>query len=98
MYAGRMMWGVRRHDVGDTPSVWIMEGNEAQAEENARSMVRSMTEVCEQTAAYSTGTNTEAVTASTWTRHKANLSARKGHHHEDPLPARPTRLRARRPG
>jgi hypothetical protein len=40
-----MMWGVRRHDVGDTPSVWIMEGNEAQAEENARSMVKSMTEV-----------------------------------------------------
>ncbi len=47
-YAGRMMWGVRRHDVGDKPVVYIIEGSEAQAEEIARSMVNQMTEAAEQ--------------------------------------------------
>lgn len=46
-YVGRMMWGVRRHDVGDEPVVYIIEGNEKTAEETARSMVGQMTEVSE---------------------------------------------------
>lgn len=39
------MWGVRRHDVGDEPVVYVIEGNEKTAEKTARSMVSQMTEV-----------------------------------------------------
>lgn len=46
-YEGRMMWGVRRHDVGDEPAIWVMEGNEQVAENHAREMVKYMTEVSE---------------------------------------------------
>lgn len=47
-YPGRPIWAVRRHDVGDEPVVYIMESRHpGEAEEHARSMVRSMTEVAE---------------------------------------------------
>lgn len=48
-YQGRTKWAVRRHDVpeGREPEVVVMEGYDDEAEKNARSMVRNMTEVCE---------------------------------------------------
>lgn len=45
-YPGRPIWAVRRHDVGDEPVVYVMEGRHlGEAEEQARSMVAYMTEV-----------------------------------------------------
>lgn len=45
---GRVLWGVRRYDVGEEPVNYVMEGNEKTAEQHARSMVADMTATAEQ--------------------------------------------------